>query len=104
MGKKSVKLIDINNPETSQIVFDSMSSLIEYIKHHTGDKVSHPIINKYAESEAVFKDRWIIKFVEKASSATSVMGNLDIQDISSTSLLQEEKEDKPKLRGTKLPV
>ncbi len=56
-GKKSIELIDVKNPEGSRIVFESISSLIEYLKHHRGEMVYRHTITKYAESGAIFKER-----------------------------------------------
>jgi len=70
-GRKGIELIDINSKNNSvaslassllvehndRIVFLSMSSLIDYIKLHTGIGVGYSTINKYAESGKIFRDK-----------------------------------------------
>lgn len=82
-GKKAIELIDVQNPEGSRIVFESISSLIEPLKQLVGEKVHRHTITKYAELGAIFKERWLFKFIED-STPTSVKGNLNIKDISSS--------------------
>lgn len=82
-GKKAIELIDAQNSEGSGTVFESISSLIEYLKPFVSEKVHRHTITKYAESGAIFKERWLFKFVEN-STPTSVEGNLNIKDISSS--------------------
>jgi hypothetical protein len=45
-GRKSLELIDIKSLDRNSIYFDSVTSLIEYVKLNTGEGVSHPTINK----------------------------------------------------------
>jgi hypothetical protein len=82
-GKKAIELIDTQNPEGSRIVFESIASLIEPLKQLAKEKVYRHTIVKYAESGAIFKERWLFKFVEN-STPTSVKGNLNVKDISSS--------------------
>lgn len=81
-GKKAIELIDVKNPNASGIIFESISSLIEPLKQLVGEQVYRHTIIKYAELGAIFKERWLFKFVE-ASTLTSVKGNLN-KDISSS--------------------
>lgn len=85
-GKKAIELIDVKNPEGSSIIFESISSLIEPLNQLAGEKVYRHTVIKYAESGAIFKERWLFKFVE-ASTPTSVKGNLN-KDISSSTSYQ----------------
>lgn len=94
-GRKGIELIDINSKNNSvaslassllvehndRIVFLSMSSLIDYIKLHTGIGVGYSTINKYAESGKIFRDKWIIKYIKDISSC--IEGNLNISSTSS---------------------
>lgn len=74
-GRKAVELIDVKT--NSVVVFDSVSSLINYINLQTNKGTSISTVNKYAESESVFRNRWLIKYIESTSSACSVNVNLN---------------------------
>jgi hypothetical protein len=56
-GKKAIELIDVQNPEGSRVVFESISSLIEPLNQFVKEKVHRHTIVKYAESGAIFKER-----------------------------------------------
>lgn len=79
-GRKAVKLIDVKT--NSVVVFNSVSSLINFIKLQTKEGTSKPTIDKYADSESVFRNRWLIKYIENTSHTRVVKGNLarDIYD------------------------
>lgn len=94
-GRKSLELIDIKSLDRNSIYFDSVTSLIEYVKLNTGEGVSHPTINKYAESERVFKDKWVIKFSGSKNTSSSVKENLNIHtDLVKISSVKDCTEDR----------
>lgn len=90
-GRKAVKLIDVKTNDL--VVFNSVSSLVNYIKLLTNKGTSPggtplgPLwgprggsistINKYAESEGVFRNKWLIKYTESTNSASSINANLN---------------------------
>ena len=118
-GRKSVKLIEVKNPEQSPsslqdgvasrplegtpLVFKSVSSLIKHVKLNTGEGVSYQTINKFVESGEVFKDRWIVKYLDDYSTSRGDLTNeiihyaersvnsLSIKDINSVSIICEER-------------